>query len=57
MIDIKLVTLEYPKTPRKLSKTIRQDKRVLQVGGADENCTSSLYSKTTKTDFFMKQRL
>ena len=31
LIDIKSVTTEHPKTSRKLSKTIRQTKRVFQV--------------------------
>ena len=44
-IDIKWVTVEYPKTC-KLSKT----KKVLQVGGAGNNYTSLLYSEITKTE-------
>ena len=41
----KSVTTEYPKTSRKLSKTIRQANNVSQVGGADKNYNSSLYSE------------
>ena len=58
IIDIKSVPLEHAKTSCKLSKTIRQAKKVSQVGGAGKNSTSPLYSETTKSDFFLtKQRL
>ena len=42
--DIKLVTIEYPKTFHKLFKTIRQAKKV----GAGKNPTSPLYSDAAK---------
>ena len=54
---MKLVTIEYPKTSCKLSKTTRPVKKFSQIGGADRNSTNALYSETAKTDFFMKQRL
>ena len=47
IFDMKSVTIEYLKTSRKLSKTIRQAKKVFQVGGAGKNYNSPLYS-----DFF-----
>ena len=47
IFDMKSVTIEYLKTSRKLSKTIRQAKKVFQVSGAGKNYNSPLYS-----DFF-----
>ena len=44
IFDMKSVTIEYLKTSRKLSKTIRQAKKVFQVGGAGKNYNSPLYS-------------
>ena len=43
-MDIKSVTIEYPKTSRKLFKTIRQAKKVSQISGAGKDYTSPLYS-------------
>ena len=53
---MKLVTIEYPKTSCKLSKTTRPAKKFSQVGGADKNSTNALYSETTKTDFFYETK-
>ena len=55
IIDIKSVTIKHPKTSHKLSKTIRQVKKVLQVGGADKNYISPLYIETTKTETFLDE--
>ena len=44
IFDMKSVTIEYLKTSRKLSKTIRQAKKVFQAGGAGKNYNSPLYS-------------
>ena len=61
IINIKSVTIEHPKTSRKLSKTIKQAKKFSQVGGAIKNFTSPLYGAATKTfklkKMYMKQRL
>ena len=45
IIDIKSVIIKHP-------KTIRQAKKILQVGGAGKNSTSLLYSETTKPGNF-----
>ena len=47
-ISIKLVLIEHPKTSYKLSKTIRQGKKVSQGVDATKNFDSPLYSETTK---------
>ena len=46
--DIKSFTIAYPKNSYKLYKTIKQTKKVSQVGGTSKNSTSTLYSKTKK---------
>ena len=56
IIDIKSVTIEHPKTSNKLSKTIRQAKKVSQVGGAGKNCSSPVYSETTKSETFLDEK-
>ena len=45
IFDIKLVTVKHAKTSCTLSKTIRQDEKVFQVG-LDKNSDSPLYSET-----------
>ena len=45
IVDIKSVTMEHPKTSCKLSKTIRQTKKVFQVGSG-KSSNSPLYSET-----------
>ena len=45
IVDIKSVTKEHPKTSCKLSKTIRQTKKVFQVGSG-KSSNSPLYSET-----------
>lgn len=54
MIDIKPVTVEYPKTYRKCSKTITHAKKVSNMSGAAIHSTSPLHSETIKTYFFIK---
>lgn len=49
-IDIKSVTMERPKTFHNLCKTIRQTKKILQVGSTSKNSTSPLCSETTKPE-------
>ena len=45
IFDIKLVTVKHAKTSCTLSKTIRQDEKVFQVG-LGKNSDSPLYSET-----------
>ena len=47
IIDIKSIAIEHPKTSLKLSKTIKQDKKVFQVG-TDKNSNSPLYQEIAK---------
>ena len=47
IIDIKSVPIEHPKTLHKLSKTIRQAKKIFRVGAA-KNPNNHFYSETTK---------
>ena len=42
IVDIKLVTIEHPKTFLKVSKSIRQAEKASQVCGAGKNCDSVL---------------
>ena len=53
--DIKLVTIEHPKTSRKLSKTIRQTEKVSQASSANKNSVNPLYSETKKTENFLNK--
>ena len=50
-IDIKNIqrTKEYPKLSRKLSRQIRQSKKIPKVGSATKTSNSSLHSKTIKS--------
>ena len=52
VFDIKSVTIEHPKASHKLSKTIRQAKKVFEVG-AGENFNRPLYSETTKSKKYL----
>ena len=52
IIEIKAVTIEYPKTSCKISETIRHQTKTSQGGGAGKGCTSPLYSEATKNDSF-----
>ena len=50
--------MEHSKTSRKLSETIKQAKKVSQVGGDGKSSKGPSYSATTKTEhFLMKKRL
>ena len=55
-IDIKSVTIEYPKTFHKFSKTIKHGKKVSQVVGAGRNFNSTLYSEITKREDFFHEK-
>ena len=58
--DIKSVTIEHPKTSHKLSKTIRQTKKVSQVGtGKNRNSwkLNSFKFETTMVLEFKKEEL
>ena len=58
IIDLKSVTIEHPKTSRKIFKTIRHTKKVSQVSGAGRDSISPLYKETTETEnAFDKKRL
>ena len=50
IVDIKSVTIEHPKTSRKLSKAREPAKNVSLVSGSDKNSDSTLYSKTKKSE-------
>ena len=56
IIGIKSVTIEHPIASRKLSKTIKQAKKVSQAGGFGKKSSSPLYIETIKT-FLKIQRL
>ena len=47
IVDKKSFTIEHPKTSRKLSQTIKQSKRVSQVGSG-KSSNSPSYNKTKK---------
>ena len=50
--------MEHSKTSRKLSETIKQAKKVFQVGSDGKSSMGPSYSATTKTEhFLMKKRL
>ena len=55
-IHIKSVTIEQPNISRKLSMTIRHDKKASQVRCAGKNSTSLLYSETIKTGNFLDEK-
>ena len=52
-VDIKLVFIEYPKTSRKLSKTIIQAKKV----GFVKSSNSPLYSEAKKSENFLNKKI
>ena len=52
IIDIKLVTVEHPETSCIFSKTIKQSKKVSQVGDGGKNSTSLWHSEIKKLNFF-----
>ena len=54
--DIKLVTIEHPKTFLKVSKSIRQAEKVSQVCGAGKNCDSLLYSEAKRCEIFLNEK-
>ena len=49
---IKSFTIEHPRTSCKLSKTIRQAKKVSQAGGTGNNSTSFYIVQKQKLIFF-----
>ena len=51
IVETKSVPIEHPKTPRKLSTTIRQAEKVSQVG-TSKSSNNSLYSETKKVKIF-----
>ena len=53
IIDIKSVTIEHPKTSHRLSKTLRQAKKV----GAGRNFNSPLCSEATKRENFLEKKM
>ena len=56
VFDIEPITIEHPKTYRKLSKTIRQTEKVSQVIGAGKNPKSLLFSDTTKRENVLNEK-
>ena len=54
--DIESVTIEHPKTSRKLSKTTRQGKNVPQIVDAGKSSNSPLYSDTKKPKVFLNEK-
>ena len=56
-IDVASVTIEHPESSNKLSKIIRQGKKVSQVADADKNQNSSLCGDTTKSENVLNKKI
>ena len=56
IVDIKLVTIQHPKTSCKLSKAIRQAEKISQVSGDGKYSDSPLYIETKKSENFLNEK-
>ena len=56
IVDMKSVTIDHPKSTRKLSKTISLAKKVSEEGRAGKNSTVPLYCEMTKAEVFLMKK-
>ena len=57
IVDIRSAIIKHPKTSHKLSKSIKQAKKVSQVSGAGKDFERTLYSEASKSGNVLNEKV